>query len=151
MTDPSQEVPKIAARELLDRYSTFLLDAYGVIMRGDGALPGALEFIGEIKRRGKQYYVLTNDASALPSTRADRLQGFGLPVSADRIITSGGLLEGYFGAQGLSGVRCVVLGPQDSAAYVELAGGSVVAPSDDFEAIVIGDHKTFTSYCRIQT
>ncbi len=143
MSEPLQEVSTVTAGELLDRYSTFLLDAYGVIMRGSAALPGAAEFIAEVELRGKQYYVLTNDASALPSTRAQRLQGFGLPVSADRIITSGGLLKGYFGAQGLNGVPCVVLGPEDSATYVELAGGHVVTLSDDFEAIVIGDQSGF--------
>ncbi len=66
-----------------------------------------------------------------------------MPVSADRIITSGGLIKGYFDAQSLNGARCVVLGPQDSASYVELAGGHVVTPSDYFEVVVIGDQSGF--------
>ena len=110
---------EIAVAELIDRYSVFLLDVYGVIMRGSVALPGAPEFIAELDRRGKRYYVMTNDASALPTTRAKRLQGFGLPVGPDRIITSGALLGGYFEANNLGGSRCVVLGPEDGLALVE--------------------------------
>ena len=139
MDAPPETIPEIALAELVDRYSVFLLDADGVIMRGSAALPGAPEFIAELDRRGKRYYVMTNDASALPSTRAKRLQGFGLPVGADRIITSGTLLRGHFEANDLGGSRCVVLGPKDSSRYVELAGGRVVPPTDDFDAIVIGD------------
>ncbi len=143
MDTPPEKIPEIAVAELVDRYSVFLLDAYGVITRGSAALPGAPELIAELDRRGKRYYVMTNDASALPSTRAKRLQAFGLPVGPDRIITSGALLGGYFEANNLSGSRCVVLGPEDSSRYVELAGGHVVPPSDDFDAIVIGDQSGF--------
>ena len=143
MDTPPEKIPEIAVAELIDRYSVFLLDAYGVIMRGSAALPGAPGLIAELDRRGKRYYVMTNDASALPSTRAERLQGLGLPVGPDRIITSGALLVGYFEANNLSGSRCVVLGPEDSSRYVELAGGRVVPPTDDFDAIVIGDQSGF--------
>ena len=143
MGTPPEKTPEIEVAELIDRYSVFLLDAYGVIMRGSAALPGAPELIAELDRRGKRYYVMTNDASALPSTRAKQLQGFGVPVSADRIITSGALLRGHFEANNLGGSRCVVLGPEDSSRYVELAGGRVVPPTDDFDAIVIGDQSGF--------
>lgn len=143
MDTPPEKIPEIAVAELIDRYSVFLLDAYGVIMRGSAALPGAPELIAELDRRGKRYYVLTNDASALPSTRAERLQGLGLPVGPDRIITSGALLRGHFEANNLGGSRCVVLGPEDSSRYVELAGGRVVPPTDDFDTIVIGDQSGF--------
>ncbi len=143
MGTPPENIPAITVAELIDRYSVFLLDVYGVIMRGSVALPGAPEFIAELDRRGRPYYVLTNDASALPSTRAERLQGFGLPVGPDRIITSGALLKGHFEANNLGGSRCVVLGPEDSSRYVELAGGCVVSPTDDFDAIVIGDQSGF--------
>ena len=143
MGTPPDKIPEIAVAELIDRYSVFLLDVYGVIMRGDAALPGAPGFIAELDRRGKRYYVVTNDASALPSTRAKWLQGLGLPVAPDRIITSGALLRGHFEANNLSGPRCVVLGPENSSRYVELAGGRVVPPTDDFDAIVIGDQSGF--------
>ena len=33
------------AREVLSRYDAFLIDAFGVLVRGDGLLPGAIDFV----------------------------------------------------------------------------------------------------------
>ena len=133
----------IAIDELVERYSAILFDAYGVLSYSVGALPGAAALIGRLNRLGKPYYVLTNDASALPETRARRYQSVGLAVAADRIITSGGLLRGYFAEHGLRGARCVVLGTADSAEYVRRAGGVVVDAGEAFDALVVGDQSGF--------
>lgn len=133
----------IAIDELIERYSAILFDAYGVLSHSVGALPGAVALIGRLNRMGKPYFVLTNDASALPETRAGRYQSVGLAVGADRIITSGGLLRGYFAEHGLRGARCVALGTADSAEYVRRAGGVVVDAGEAFDAVVVGDQAGF--------
>jgi HAD superfamily hydrolase (TIGR01450 family) len=138
-----KEIPEITIEEVIARYSALLLDAYGVLAHSEGALPGAAELINRLNRTGKPYYMLTNDASMLPTSRARRYQGYGLPIPPERIITSGGLLKGYFEAHKLRGARCVALGPEDSARYVEDAGGLVVAPTEDFDVFVIGDQAGF--------
>ena len=129
--------------ELIERYEALLFDAYGALSYSVGALPGAAALIGRLNRMGKPYYVLTNDASALPESRAARFQRAGLEVDAARIITSGSLLEGYFAEHGMRGARCVVMGTADSAEYVRRAGGVVVAPSAAFDAVVIGDQSGY--------
>lgn len=128
---------------IIREYDLILLDAYGVLVDGAGRLPGAGRFIRGLNRIGKAYFILTNDASRLPETTAHRFTGFGLDIPVDRIITSGSLLAGYFRRHGLTGKRCVVLGPDDSAAYVRRAGGRIVSPEDDFDAIVICDESGF--------
>ena len=92
---------------------------------------------------GKPYYVLTNDASALPESRAARFRRAGLDVDAGRIITSGSLLRAHFAARGMQGARCVVMGMADSAEYVRRAEGVVVAPDDEFDAVVVGDQSGY--------
>lgn len=129
--------------ELIERYEALLFDAYGVLSYSVGALPGAAALIARLNRMGKPYYVLTNDASALPESRAARFRRAGLEVDAARIITSGSLLEGYFAERGMRGARCVVMGTADSAEYVRRAGGVIVAPSDEFDAVVIGDQSGY--------
>ena len=129
--------------ELVERYSALLFDAYGVLSYSVGALPGAAELIDRLNRMEKPYYVLTNDASALPESRAARYRKVGLNVDAERIITSGSLLKGYFAEHDLSGARCAVLGTEDSAEYVRLAGGEVVPAADWFDVIVVGDQSGF--------
>jgi len=123
--------------ELIDRYDAILLDAYGVLVHADGALPGAAELIDHLRAIGKPFFVVTNDASKLPETGAARYQSFGLAIDADHMITSGQLLANT----GIDGARCMVLGTADSAAYVRAAGGTVVAPDEDarYDVIVVGD------------
>ena len=128
---------------LVERYSALLFDAYGVLSYSVGALPGAVELIDRLNRMGKPYYVLTNDASALPETRAARYKKVGLNVDAARIITSGSLLKEYFADHGLNGAHCAVLGTEDSAEYVRLAGGDVVPTADGFDVLVVGDQSGF--------
>ena len=137
------KIQKITIKTLIDRYEVLLLDAFGVLVHSSGTLAGAVELITELNRSAKPYYILTNDASRLPTTAATRFQHMGLAIETDRIITSGSLLKGYFVQNQLIGSRCIVLGPEDSVRYVELAGGLVVAPDDEFDVVVIGDESGF--------
>jgi HAD superfamily hydrolase (TIGR01450 family) len=139
MTEPA----RVGAADLLERYEALLLDAYGVLMNETGPLPGAPEFVDRLNAAGKPYCVLTNDAAKLPHTTALRLQRMGLEVEEARIVTSGSLLPDHFRARGLDHKPCLVLGPPDSARYVELAGGRVVSVEDEFEVLVIGDESGF--------
>ncbi len=115
---------------LLDRYDVFFLDAYGVLVNSEGALPGAAAFLEQLERRRKSYWLLSNDAARGVHTSWQRYTGFGLPLRVDRILTSGTLLPTYFQQNGLEGARCLVLGTEDSRAYVEAAGGHVCAYDD---------------------
>lgn len=133
------DLKAIEIETIISRYAVLLLDAYGVLVNAGGALAGAAGLIRELNHHRKPYFLLTNDASKLPQTAAERLQGYGLPIDANRIITSGGLLSNYFQANGLHGRRCAVLGPEDCSRYVSDAGGQVVSAADGFDVLVIGD------------
>ena len=89
--------------ELLERYDGLLLDAYGVLVDGSGALPGAAQLLTELERRGTPYAIVTNDASRSQTTYVQRFAGIGLHVRDDqRIVTSGSLLPRYFRDRGLA-------------------------------------------------
>jgi HAD superfamily hydrolase (TIGR01450 family) len=137
------KLPQITIEKLIDQYEVLLLDAYGVLVHSSGILAGAVELIAKLNRAPKPYYILTNDASRLPTTAAAQFQSMGLAIEADRIITSGAMLKGYFAKNRLIGSRCVVLGPEDSVRYVESAGGVVVCPQETFDVLVIGDESGF--------
>jgi len=132
-------IPETDVAALLGRYDVLLLDAYGVLVHSAGALPGAAELVGRLNTEGKPYYILTNDASKLPTTSATRYRGYGLAIDAERIITSGLLLEHHFAAHHLDGARCVVLGTEDSRQYVSPAGGEIVRSQDSFDVLVVAD------------
>ncbi len=133
------QVPRVTLDDLIDRYSVILFDAYGVLAGAKSVVPGAPEAIARLNDLGKPYYVLTNDASALPETTSMRYARMGLSIDVDRIITSGSLLTRYFQEIGLVGSRCVALGTADSVAYVHAAGGDVVSHTQEFDTLVLGD------------
>lgn len=127
--------------DVLDRYDGLLLDAFGVLVDGAGALPGAAELVAELARRRTPFLIVTNDASRLPVTVATRFARFGIAVDAGDVLTSGQLLSGYFRERGLGGARCLVLGTEDSESYVEEAGGVVcpLDPDGEYQVIAVCD------------
>lgn len=144
----NQLVPHTTLGALIDRFEAIVFDSDGVLTRWPSAIPDAPEAISHLNRLRKPYFVLTNDSSALPETRAARYGKLGLEIDAARIITSGMLLRRFFQERSLSGARCVVLGTEDSAEYARQAGGQVVPletgsreteSGPDFEVLVIGD------------
>jgi HAD superfamily hydrolase (TIGR01450 family) len=120
-----------------------LFDSFGVLASSNAVLPGAVELIANLNATGKTYFVLTNDASALPESRSENYAKLALSIKPEQIITSGSLLSRYFADEHLQGLRCVILGPEDSVRYVQIAGGEVVPIGADFDAVVIGDQSGF--------
>ncbi len=137
--------PLVNSATLVELYDFFLLDAYGVLVHDTGAIDGAQRFLEGISHADKDFLVVTNDASRLPSTVAKRFAEYGLAVRAEQVLTSGSLLAPFFASRDLAGARCMVLGPEDSFEYVRRAGGVPIAPSLDatFDALVICDDAGF--------
>ncbi len=127
---------------LIERYEALLIDAYGVLVDASGALPGAAALIERLERDGKPYAIVTNDASKLETTSARIYGARGVPIRAERVVTSGSLLTDYFAQHDLDGARTLVIGPEDTCRYVERAGGEPVpcdAAEGWFDVVVAGD------------
>lgn len=139
------EAPRTTLAHLIDGYEGLLLDAYGVLLTHEGALPGAVDFIRRLNELRKPYLILTNDASRSPWASAVRYREMGIPIDPERVITSGSALAAYFSKEGLAGTRQVVLGTEDSLEYVTRAGGKVVTPATEMEAdgLVVCDERGY--------
>ena len=109
--------------ELSDAYPVLFLDAFGVLRSADGLIPGSLDVIDRLLTRGKDIYVLTNDASRSPEelsqiyVDAEARQ----VIPADRIITSGMLASEHL-AQRIDSGQVGYLGSEKSAEYIRRAG-----------------------------
>lgn len=125
----------------LERYDGFLLDAYGVLVDGQGVLPGASDFLTDLGQHSR-YAIVTNDSSRQPETIANRWVERGLTVPVEQIVTSGMVLQQAL-TEAWSGARAVVLGTPDAVAYVRAAGLEVVPPSTSFEVFVLADEMGF--------
>lgn len=126
----------VPACSVLDRYDGFLLDAYGVLVDGDGPLPHAAAFVNTLRERGKAKLLVSNDASRTPEEIHDRLRGFGIGLGPDEILSSGMLIAPWVREHGFTDAPCIVLGPPGSQALAADAGLHQVG-AQDHEARVL--------------
>ena len=67
----------------------FLFDMDGTVYLGDHLLPGARELTAYLEKLHIPYYFLTNNSSRSREDYVKKLAGFGLPVTLEKIFSSG--------------------------------------------------------------
>lgn len=74
--------------EVAEHVDGFALDAFGVLNVGKTAIPGAVERLADLRRRGKKLCVLSNAASFTRSEALAKYQRLGFDFNAREVITS---------------------------------------------------------------
>lgn len=85
--------------ELLKQTELFVLDMDGTFYLGDQILDGALSFIEEVKKAGKDFLFFTNNASTRPEVYIEKLAGMGCFIGRDQIMTSGDVMIRFLKAE----------------------------------------------------
>ena len=126
----------------------FILDMDGTIALGDKAsgahvaLPGAIELLARLRRRGVPFRIFTNGTAKPPAVYAAGLRAAGFDVADEEMMTPSTSAAAWLTAQGIGRVR--VLGNQGTAAPLVEAGIEVIGPSeqaDGVEAVFTGWHR----------
>lgn len=109
-------------KSIIDRYDVVFFDAFGVLKTHSGLVPGIERTFAYLADQGKEYYIVTNDASRSPAQLAQSYHDNGLwAVSPDRIISSGMLTKEYLDMKVNDGI-VAYLGTSESAHYLESTG-----------------------------
>lgn len=116
-----------ALMDIVSDYPGLFLDAYGVLVNGDGLLPGSCEFIAELNRRGHEYLLVSNSCQKTTAAVAAGYRRLGLDLATDRILTSGSLLREWLVSHDLVGARIMVVGPSSCHEVVAEAGAEPVS------------------------
>ena len=87
----------------------FVFDLDGTVYLGDAALPGSVEGIAELRRRGKRVLFVSNKPLEPRSAYAAKLTRLGIPTAANDVITSAFVL-GHHLAQVQPNLRYYVIG-----------------------------------------
>ncbi len=85
--------------ELKNEFDVFVLDGFGVLNVGEGAIPGAAERVAALQAAGKQVLVLTNGASFPVSVTRAKYQAWGFEFGRDHVVSSRDALADALGAQ----------------------------------------------------
>jgi len=109
-------------KSIIDKYKVIFFDAFGVLKNYNGILPGIEKTFEYLESQGKEYYIVTNDASRSPVQLAESYHKAGLNIiSADKIVSSGMLTKEYLDLQVKDGI-VAYLGTLNSAHYIESSG-----------------------------
>ena len=90
MTPAKASVPAVASSvgALIEGFDGIVCDLDGVVYRGSGAMPHAVESLLAALSAGVGVVYATNNASRTPADVAAHLSGLGLPGPASRVVTS---------------------------------------------------------------
>lgn len=128
----------------------FIFDMDGTIALGDAAsgghkaLPGAVEFLNLLRKRGTPFRVFTNGTAKPPAAYAASLRKAGFDLADDEMMTPSSSAALWFERQGIKRVR--VLGNSGVAAPLVDRGIDVVGASEpgEVEAVFTGWFREFT-------
>jgi len=127
--------------EPLANIQCFLLDMDGTFYLGEELLSGALEFIDVLHRQGRDYLFLTNNSSKDSQQYAEKLARLGLPISREKIMTSGEATAMFMQSQSPE-AKVFVVGTQALENEFYERGFELTDKSPDF--VVLGFDTTLT-------
>jgi HAD superfamily hydrolase (TIGR01450 family) len=117
-------------KSIIDKYKVVFFDAFGVLKNYEGLLPGIEKTFAYLEEQGKEYYIVTNDASRSPVQLAESYHRGGLKaISPDRIVSSGMLTKEYLDLKVKDGI-VAYLGTRNSAHYIESSGMKTLPVSE---------------------
>ena len=128
----------------------FIFDMDGTIALGDAAsgghkaLPGAVEFLALLRKRGTPFRVFTNGTAKPPAAYAASLRNAGFDLADHEMMTPSSSAALWFERQGIKRVR--VLGNAGVVAPLIERGIEVIGSSQpgDVEAVYTGWFREFT-------
>jgi phospholysine phosphohistidine inorganic pyrophosphate phosphatase len=128
----------------------FLLDLDGTLYVGDAAVPGAVETIARLRRRGTPFRCVTNTTSRSRAMLVERLAGYGFDVAASEIFSAT-----LAGAQLARERGHRVLAPfTPPASHADLEGFELVIDCATYDgpvdAVLLGDLGEVWSYRLLQ-
>lgn len=131
---------------LADDFDHFLIDLDGVVYVGGAAVPGSVEAVLELRRRGKLVRFITNDPRHGAEFYAERLSGLGLPTPPEEVLPVAGAVVAYLEAQGEArGATTHVVGTAELKAYLAAEGLAIVEgrAAERAEVVMVGGSGDF--------
>jgi arabinose operon protein AraL len=120
----------------------FILDMDGTVYLSERALPGAVETIAELRRRGLRIAFISNKPLEPGSAYAARLTRLGIPTESKDVITSGGVLSRHL-ATVAPGACVFVIGEPPLRQEMREAGLQLTEDLAEIQYVVAAFDRTF--------
>jgi len=130
---------------LADRFDGLLIDLDGVVWIGREPVPGSVEALRTLQGAGKRIVFVTNNPGRLPEAYAERLQGLGVEVGAEQIVTAGTAVARLAGEAAGEDGSAFVIG-RSALKEMVAATGARLLEGEEAEAadvVVVSGHPGF--------
>ncbi|HEU5252810.1 MAG TPA: HAD-IIA family hydrolase [Solirubrobacterales bacterium] len=129
---------------LCDRFDGLLVDLDGVVWIGGEAVPGAPQALRALLADGKRIVFVTNNPGRAPAAYAERLQGLGVEVGAEQVVTAG-MAVARLAGEAAAGGTAFVIGAPALKEMVAASGATPLAGEEAWEAdvVVVSGHRGF--------
>ena len=130
---------------LADRFDGLLIDLDGVVWIGRDPVPGSVEALRALRAAGKRLVFVTNNPGRPPTAYAERLQGLGVEVGAEQIVTAGTVVARLAGEAAGAGGSAFVLGDSPLKEMVAATGARLLegAAAEEADVVVVSGHRGF--------
>ena len=122
---------------IIDEYDGFLVDLDGVVWLGRDPIEGSPETLARMLEAGKEVVFVTNNPTKRPEAYAERLQGLGVEVVPQRIVTAGIVVSRLAAEAAGPGGGALVLGREPLRELVAAEGLRLVDFEHPTEAAVV--------------
>jgi HAD superfamily hydrolase (TIGR01450 family) len=124
--------------DLLSGYDAALFDLDGTLFRGATALPGAVEAVNEVARRGVTVGYLTNNGSRSAEQVVEHLGELGFSAKPAEVVTSGQVAARILAGRVPAGTPVCVVGSDALAREVSDVGLRAVSTAEPGAAVIQG-------------
>ncbi|MGH2976700.1 MAG: HAD-IIA family hydrolase, partial [Solirubrobacterales bacterium] len=136
----------LRAMPLADEFDGFLVDLDGVVWIGHEMVPGAVETLADLIDAGREIVFVTNNSVRAPASYAARLREAGIPITDERVLTSGAATAQLVSERVGPGGTAFVIGAPGFKELIAAAGLTLLdeeaAPSGA-DAVVVSGHREF--------
>ncbi len=133
---------------MLSDLRAFIFDMDGVIYRGAAVLPGAAEFVANLRHAAIPYLFVTNNSTTPPRAVAERLIGMGIDATPDEILTSADATALAL-AKEHNGGRALVIGEAGIREALVGVGFTLTESFREADMVVVGMDRQAT-YARLR-
>ncbi len=121
------------------------LDLDGTIYHGRELIPGSVDFLTRLERRGIRRFFLSNNSSRSTDQYVEKLQNLGIPVESDEILLSTHDLIAWLNGQDVT--QTYLVGTEGMSSMIEAAG--IDTQSNTPEYVVLG-YDTEITYDKLE-
>lgn len=127
-------------------FDGLVCDLDGVVYRGDNAIPGAVDAVNELRRRGVRVVFCTNNSRPTVAQYRRKLAALGIDIDDGDIVTSAVVTGEVLRRRNLQGSGAIVIGGEGvveslGAAGVRVLDGDAASPA---QLVVVGYDPDFT-------